>query len=134
MIDYERLVRALNSVGLEAQRLDVSGQDRVVVPVLNVQTEPSTSDSENPELEPYAVQAGERMQQQGYLYIATRQNQGVTEVGVLGLNGTTGEEYASEDWDRAGSIEEAVEAFRKHWDQRDQYLSGLAGLAGQSGA
>ncbi|NLG71293.1 MAG: hypothetical protein GX495_04490 [Chloroflexi bacterium] len=125
----ERLVNALNRVGLDAHILHLEGgPPRVVVPLFDSATHPPVLHARDPEVGGLMDQTAESWSQNGYLYIATRGEDFPTEVGMLGVNGETGEQFESKAWEPVSTVDEAVNAFQNLWNSRDSMFSDLASL------
>lgn len=125
----ERLVIALNEAGLDAHILNLEGgPPRVVVPLFDSATNPPVLHARDPEVSGYMDQTAGIWSQNGYLYIATRGQDFPTEVGMLGVNGETGEQFESKAWEPVATVDEAVNAFQNFWNSRDSMFSDLTSL------
>lgn len=124
----DELVTALNEAGLGAREFaGQSGRSRVVVPILDMTAETPVTDAENPEIRAYLSNTAESWGNNGYLYIAAEESGNTCQIGVIGVNGETGEEYRSEEWERVDSFEEAIRAFNNLYEQRDTFISIFTG-------
>lgn len=128
------LILALQATGLRARRYDEGrGPSRVIVPLLDMQTDPILVAAENPEIQAYFRNAAHTWNK-AFLYIATDNLEAPTQVGVIGFNEATSEAYRSEEWETVETLDEAVAAFRNQWEQRDTWIGTFTGQVGKSEA
>lgn len=121
--DRERLIAALQAVGLDASEFESGGGiTHVIVPLIDPFSSPPQVSARDLELRT-KIEAGLGVwPKMTSLYIASNSLRTACEVGLFGDDGRTGAQVSSPEWPHADSLEEAVALFREFWDERDRWL------------
>ena len=131
--DRSRLLEVLQEKELEAREFEEDGDVHVVVPLLDLSTQPKVIATLNPELRTYLSEAGARWSQETYLFIATHHDPEQA-VGLMYEHPDADREFTFENWQPVNTLEEAIEAFENFWDQRDSFLMNFTGRSAQEKA
>lgn len=124
----EQILQALKEAGLGAREYrDPQGREQVIVPVLDTGVTPAIIAAQDPELRTYFRKTARDWPHRAFLYITTMGQAGSMEVGVVGHNGETDEDYLPEEWGQVETVEEVVEAFQGLWRTRDALLNAFMG-------
>lgn len=117
------LIEALRATGLEAGEWDSGGGImHVIVPLLNLYTDPPTICAQDPGLRSKLEVGLQAWLHSASLYIATNSLRTACEIGLVGDDGQTGAQVTTADWEHVDSLEEAVSLFQGYWDERDKWL------------
>jgi hypothetical protein len=124
----EELIEALRQAGMKASTFTGSdGKTYVIIPLLDTRVSPMINAAKDPELRSYFKNAASRWPSLAYLFICSGSSTPPWEVGVIGHNGETDEDYTPNEWVQSSSTGDAVEQFRKMWRNRDTLLNAFVG-------
>lgn len=123
-----QLIQALNESGMAAREFIArDGKKYVVVPLLDTSVTPILSAAQDPELRAYFRNSAKAWPHPAYLHICSGSPSAPWEIGVIGHDGQSNEDYTPEDWETANTLGEAVKAFEKRWEGRDALLNAFTG-------
>jgi hypothetical protein len=117
------LIAALTEKGMNAWELNSGGGTmHVIVTLLDYTVDPPINTAQDQALRSELQVAVEAWPFAASLYIATNSLQTECEIGLMGVDGRTDAQVATEDWNPISSLEEAVNAFQRYWYSRDDWL------------
>lgn len=117
------LITALMERGLDAWELNSGGGTmHVIVTLLDYTVDPPINAAQDEVLHSELQKAAETWPYAANLYIATNSLQTDCEIGLLGVDGRTDAQATTEKWEPVGTLEEAVDAFQRYWNDRDSWL------------
>jgi hypothetical protein len=124
----QELVDALKQAGMEAAEFTApDGKTYVVQPLLDTRVEPMINAARKPELRSYFNKAVRSWHYPAYLFICSGSTSPPWSVGVIGHDGRTDDDYTPDEWAEAETTDEAVEQFRRLWNNRDSLLNAFIG-------
>jgi hypothetical protein len=130
----EALKEALSGANLvPTEYRDRAGKSYVVLPLLDTSVDPMIVAAEDPELRAYFRNSAKTWPEPARLYICSGSSQAPWQVGVIGHDGRSGEDYTPDEWKQAETVEQAVEEFRGLWENRDALLNAFVGDQGIGG-
>jgi hypothetical protein len=122
-VQREMLISALTEKGLDAWDLNSGGGTmHVIATLLDYTVDPPINTAQDQALRSELQKAAESWSYSANLYIATNSLQTECEIGLMGVDGRTDGQVATEEWEPVGFLEEAVDAFQRHWNNRDIWL------------
>jgi hypothetical protein len=130
--EKQALLPALDAAGFDPGELEgPQGEEYVGVVLLDMEGESTIFEAENPEVNAYLEEAARSWNHPAFLHIAAIDSPQGCSVGLIGLDGETGEEFRSDSWKQVATIEEALTAFQNFWDQRDSFIDIFVGRIGE---
>lgn len=130
--DKQTLTAALDAAGFDPGELEgPQGETYVGVVLLDMEEDSTIFEAESPEVNAYLEEAARSWKHPAFLHIAAIDSPQGCSVGLVGLDGETGEEFRSDSWKHVDTIEQALEAFQNFWEQRDSFIDIFVGRIGE---
>jgi hypothetical protein len=130
--EKEALLPALEAAGFDPSELKgPQGEVYVGVVLLDMEGDSTIFEAESPEINAYLEEAARSWRHPAFLHIAAIDSGEGCMVGLIGMDGETGEEFRSDAWKRVDSIEQALQAFQNYWAQRDSFIDIFVGRIGE---
>ena len=121
--DRQALIESLKSQGIIAFEWNSGGNImHVVIPIIGIFSEPYTIETEDSDLRLLVEEHIQKSSGDEFLYISTNSLQTECEIGVMGQNGVTGSQFASDEWIHADSLEDATMVVLNLWNERDKWI------------
>lgn len=122
-VQRKSLIAALTKEGMDAWELNSGGGTmHVIVSLLDYTVDPSINTAQDEGLHAELQKATQTWPYDSNLYIATNSLQTECEIGLMGVDGRTDAQVATEEWEPVSSLEEAISVFQRYWNNRDTWL------------
>jgi hypothetical protein len=121
---HEDIILALKDAGYQAHESTApDGSKAVILPILDARYDPVIIAAQDPELRAYFKQAGIKWAADTYLHIVIRGSKTMSEVGVVGRRGESGQAVESQDWQQVSDLPGLIRVVNALWAGRDALLN-----------